>query len=74
MCPGYYGAKERTTIPCGRTEHGNKEKVGIKSFRATQSLAMRDKRKGDEKGKVFKESEQKLGVGENVEADTFREL
>ena len=35
---------------------------------------MRNKRKGDEKGKKFEDPEQKLGMGENVEPDTFREL
>ena len=35
---------------------------------------MSNERKGDKKGKGFKEAEQKLGVGENVEPDTFREL
>lgn len=35
---------------------------------------MSNERKGDKKGKGLKETEQKLGVGENVEPDTFREL
>lgn len=35
---------------------------------------MSDKRKEHEKGKVFKESEQKWGVGENTKPDTFSEL
>ena len=33
---------------------------------------MRNKRKGDENVKKFKDPEQKLRVGENVEPDTFR--
>lgn len=35
---------------------------------------MTNGRKGDKKGKVFQELEQKLGMGENMKPDTSREL
>lgn len=62
LCLDITKQKEMTINPSGQTEQWDKTEKEIEPFRASQTLSIKDKRKGDEKRKGFKKPEQKLGT------------